>query len=172
MSDGSHKTHTEFVIPANVVSRRDISRLVNEVERIDNQMTADSVRSEIGAANGEAIAYSEQLTRFLGENELNLSDSHDRTQLISELRQLKSSAPVVHMTFATVADPESLQEMVQWIRSSAHPQAVIDAALQPALVAGVYIRTPNHIYDFSMRAALKNQRGVLVNELEASRGNS
>jgi F0F1-type ATP synthase delta subunit len=63
-----------------------------------------------------------------------------------------------------------LQELIAWLRSSVHPQAVISVGLQPALVAGVYLRTPNHVHDLSMRAVLKKSRGLLTKELEALHG--
>jgi F0F1-type ATP synthase delta subunit len=75
------------------------------------------------------------------------------------------------MTFAVTADPESLQQLAQWARTTIDPHAVIAVGLQPGLVAGVYLRTPNHVHDFSLRAMLKSSRGKLVEELGALRGN-
>ena len=83
---------------------------------------------------------------------------------------MKDKVPVIHMTFAVQADPTSLQQIVQWLRSSVHPQVVISVGLQPSLVAGVYMRTPNHVRDLSLRTLLTGQHEVLVKELEALRG--
>jgi len=74
----------------------------------------------------------------------------------------------MHMTFATVADPESLQKLVDWIRQEIHPQALLHVGLQPALVGGVYLRTPNHIHDFSLRQLLADKRSIIVDELNAA----
>lgn len=71
------------------------------------------------------------------------------------------------MTFAVTADPESLERLARWFRESIHPQVVIATHLQPSLIAGVYLRTPNHVHDFSLRGALAGKHGLLVNELEA-----
>jgi F0F1-type ATP synthase delta subunit len=90
--------------------------------------------------------------------------------LIQHLRKLKDSVPIIHMTFATQADRDSLQQLAQWLRTEVHPQAVIGVGLQPALVAGVYVRTPNHIHDLTIRGKLESSRGVLVQELEALSG--
>ena len=86
------------------------------------------------------------------------------------LRILKDKVPVLHMTFSVTADVESLQTLTQWVRNSVHPQAVIAVGLQPSLVAGVYLRTPNHIHDFSVRGALEGRHGLLIEELETLRG--
>jgi F0F1-type ATP synthase delta subunit len=74
------------------------------------------------------------------------------------------------MTFAVEADRESLMQLAQWVRETVHPQAVIAVGLQPGLIAGVYLRTPNHVHDLSLRAALDGGHEILVNDLEALRG--
>ena len=56
------------------------------------------------------------------------------------------------------------------MRGSVHPQAVISVGLQPALIGGVYVRTPNHVMDLSLRARLKGNRELITKELEALRG--
>jgi len=169
MSETEAKTHENFVLPARVVSRIDVSRLVSEVEWIDGELTAAAVRSKTGKEEPAQPTYSDQLNDFLKENKLSLEDSRGRSDLIKELRLLKDKVPVIHMTFAVPADHESLQELAQWLRTEVHPQALIAAGLQPSLVAGVYLRTPNHIHDLSLRAVLKGKRDSLVKELETLR---
>jgi len=170
MSDTEAKTHENFVLPARVVSRVDVSRLVSEVEWIDGELTAAEVREKTGSDQHPQPTYSDQLTDFLKENELSLENGRERSSLIKELRILKDKVPVVHMTFAVPADHESLQELAQWLRTEVHPQALIAVGLQPGLVAGVYLRTPNHIHDLSLRSVLKGKRDSLVKELETLRG--
>jgi len=171
MTDGAAKTYVDFTLPPTVVSKLDLSRMVTEVERHDNDMTAASVRSEND--NGEVAipVLSQQLTDFLSQNELSLSDSGARSDLIKELRLLKDTVPVIHMTFAVSADPESLQQLAAWLRASIDPKAVISVGLQPSLVAGVYLRTPNRVHDLSLRGLLSGQHELLVKELGAFRGN-
>ena len=170
MSDEVAKTYGDYALPSALVTRRDVSRLVDEVERIDNEMTAVTVRAKAGAPSQETSGHSEQLDEFLQQNDLSLDNDHVRTELVHQLRILKDKVPIIHMTFAVEADRESLGQLVQWLRESVHPQAVIDVGLQPALVAGVYLRTPNHIHDLSLRAKLQGSRDVLVKELETYRG--
>lgn len=165
------RTHTNFILPLNVVSKGDVSRLVNELERVDNELTADSVRERVGSNEHTEVAMSQQLNEFLGQNNLKLESAHDRGELIKEMHLLKENAPVIHMTFAVPADGESLQQIAKWLRESVHPQTVVAVGLQPALIAGAYIRTPNHVHDLSLRAALEGGHELLVKELETLRGN-
>ena len=170
MSDTEVKNYSEFVIPPSIVSKGDISRLVREFESLDNALTAQSVRKKANAAPEELPATSPQLKAFLDANPLDLESSNARTAYVKQLRTLKGKVPVMHMTFAVVADPESLQQLSAWVRGSIHPQTVIESHLQPALVAGVYLRSPNHVFDLSVRNKLKSKRGELEKELGALRG--
>lgn len=166
------EAYTQLILPPNVVSKVDVSRLVSEVERIDNELTEASIRTDAGQATVMQPRISEQFAQLLEVNKLAFTTSTERSELIRQVRILKDKAPTIHMTFAVEADRESLQSIAQWLRSSVHPQAVIAVGLQPALVAGVYLRTPNHVHDLSLRARLDAGRDLLVKELEVCRGRS
>lgn len=170
MNEPAVKTYTDFVLPSSVVSKIDVSHLVSEVERIDSELTSAAVRAKTGASQQALPTLSEQLADFLSQNELTLDDSRTRTNLIQQLRELKDGVPIIHLTFAVTADRESLQYIAQWLRSSVHRQAVISVGLQPALVAGVYVRTPNRVHDLSLRGALESSQELLAKELGALRG--
>lgn len=163
--------YTEFILPPNVLSKRDVFRLINDAERIDNDLTTASVHERVGSTATVESITSEKLADFLAANELSFDDSNQRSEIVKQLRILKDKVPVVHMTFATEIDTDSLASLTQWLRESVHPQAVIAVGLQPALVAGVYVRTTNHVHDFSMRAKLQSSRALLAKEVrEAIRG--
>lgn len=165
-----NEPYLNYILPAAVISRVDIARLVLELERIDNEQTTAAVRKKAGKNEKADMIISKNLSDFLHQNKLSIDLSKDRTKLIKDMRKLKEKAPAMHMTFAVPADGESLQKLVQWLRNSIHPQAVLEVGLQPALVAGVNIRTPNHVMDFSMRGLIEKQHGILTEELGALRG--
>lgn len=171
MSEAKALTYESFTLPPSVVSKVDVSRLVRDAERIDNELTSAAVRAKAGASAGAAPVMSEELAAFLQQNGLSMEqNSNARSALIKQLQLLKDRVPTIHMTFAVQADRDSLSQLAQWLRSSIHPQAVIAVGLQPALVAGVYLRTPNHVHDLSLRGALAGSRDLLVKELGALRG--
>lgn len=167
MTDQTTKTAADYILPPSIVTKRDVSELANELERIDDDATADVVRQKAGISSHSESQLSAKLTDFIQLNELDLSKPLARSGLIVQLRQLKNIVPVIHLTFSTDVDPESLTQLTQWTRTSIHPQAVIEVGLQPSLIAGVYVRTPNKVHDLSMRSALQSGRKVLVQELEA-----
>ncbi len=169
MTETTEKT-APLALPPSIVTRVDVSRLVREIEWVDNEITTAMVRAKAGVQTSAQPPVSDQATEFLTLNKLTLADAHARTRLIAELKKLKDTVPIIHMTFAVPADRESLQQLAAWLRSSVHPQAVIAVGLQPGLVGGVYVRTPNQIHDLSLRAKLQGSRDVLIKSLEAIRG--
>ena len=158
-----------YVLPPALITRADLARIVREVESIDNELEAQKARTQTtGKAVHHMPATSQGLSDFLELNKIDAADDQVRMHLKEELRRLKDKAPVMHMTFASPTDPVSLQQLVDWIRREIHPQALLQVGLQPALVGGVYLRTPNHVHDFSLRQMLANKRSVIVNALDAA----
>lgn len=54
-----------LTLPPNVVSKADVSRLVNELERVDNDLTTRAVRDKLTLESAAIPAVSEQLTDFV-----------------------------------------------------------------------------------------------------------
>ena len=159
-----------FKLPDDVIGRSDVSHLLREIERLDNEITALNARERVGASVESTLALSDRLEDFLQLNELDLQDTQQRQQLIHRLRQFKDQAPVVHMTFASSADQESLGEIVRWVRQSIHPGVLVSVGLQPGIIGGVYLRTPNHVWDLSVRSQLARHRHLITEQVEALSG--
>ena len=170
MSEAVAIDYTKLTLPPSVVTKRDISRLVAEAERIDDEMTTATVRAHVSEGVAVSPALSGQFSDFLAQNSLVFEEGGARTELIQQLRKLKDHAPVIHLTLAVPGDAESLQRLTQWFRDSVHLHAVVAVGIQPALVAGVYVRTTNRVFDYSLRHALQDKHGLLVDQLEALRG--
>lgn len=162
---------TGFVLPASVVGRTDVARLVRLVEQADNAVTSQAVRAKTGISS-DTVTLPEQVAEFLQLNALSFDEGNARMEIIKQLRRLKDTAPVIHVTFAGEADRESLERLAYWFRTSVHRQVILSVGVQPSLVAGVYVRTPNHVHDLSLKAALKDGRSLLIKDLEVLSGRS
>lgn len=160
------KGQSALRLPDGVLRRVDIARLVREAENIENSTVAAAVRTRVTKVQKRRSPLSDQLAEFLEVNSLEVSTSRQRSKLVTELRKLKDTAPVVHLTFASVADIESIKKVVAWLRTQVHPQIVVDVGLQPDLIGGVYVRTTNRVHDLSIRARLSASRGVIKQQLE------
>lgn len=170
MSRTGVKEYGDFLLPLSVMTKGDLSRLIREFEALDAALTTRKVRKKVGAADRRTPAKSPQLVELLDLNPVNLDNAAVRSAYSKQLRLLKNNVHVMNMTFAAPADAESLQRLIAWLRESIHPQTVIEVHLQPSLVAGVYLRSQNHVFDFSVRSALRARRTDLMQSLEALRG--
>lgn len=156
----------KYLIPSVLVTRADLSRMLREVETLDGNLESQKVRSGQEQVEYQLPAMSQALTDFLELNRIDVRDDQDRMIMKEQLRKLKDKAPIVHMTFATAADPESVQRLVGWMRENAHPQTLLSVGLQPSIVGGMYMRTPNHVHDYSMKALFAGKHGALIAKLE------
>lgn len=160
----------EFVLPPSIVTKHDLARLIDEMERIDSELTTRDAHIKANIPVTSEITFTDQMTDFLAVNNLEIGDTAERADLLKRMRRFKMSSPVIHMTFASSADTESLRQLVVWLRQSVHSQSVVAVGLQPSLIGGVYIRTPNQVHDFSMRAKLAGHRDIIIREVEALSG--
>lgn len=161
----SERNEVNYVLPASLVHPGDLSRLIRELETIDGVLQAQKVRG----VEPHLPPLSQGLEDFAEQNKVNLADDHALNELKEHLRMLKNKAPVVHLTFASDADAYSLQKITEWLRQEVNPLTLVTVGVQPALVGGVYLRTPDHVHDFSLKALLHDKRGIIVKELEALR---
>jgi G3E family GTPase len=156
-----------FALPPALVTRADLSRLVRDMESIDNDLESQKARNRAtGKTDYHLPTLSKGLSDFADLNKLDLADDQTRVLLKQQMQTLKEHAPVLHMTFAVEADPLSLQKLIDYIRKEIHPQALLSVGMQPSLVGGVYLRTPNHIHDMSIRSRLEAARGTIAQDIE------
>lgn len=157
----------DFTLPSALIGRADVARLEREVEKIDNDFSVQKVRDHAAEGSYQLGTVSRSLNDFLQLNNTDILDDQQRLKLRSQLRVIKKKAPTIHMTFAVEPDPESLQWIAAWLRKEIHPQALVTVGLQPSVIGGVYMRTPNHVHDFTVRALLATKRDVIAKEIDA-----
>ena len=167
----------ELQLPPSVTSHAHLSRLIRELELVENDYEIQKARAAAKAPkakdgkdskSGELkpLAFSRSLTECLELNKLDGNDAMVRKHLKKAMAVMKNKAPTMHFTFAAEPDAEFLQQLTEWIRKEIHPRALISVGLQPSLVGGAYVRTPNHVHDYSLKAHLHDKRTIIVNELE------
>jgi hypothetical protein len=154
----------EMHLPAFMVSRTDVSRSLREVEALDDYFRQAAIR---GSKDQSMPGLSRVLESFSTENGLNLLHGPDRDKAKKYLEDVKTHAPVVHVSFAAEASGEFLARLLDWFRKEAHPFVLLHVGLQPELAAGCMIRTTNKVFDFSFRARFESSKVKLVKAIEA-----
>lgn len=153
-------------LPPSLISNTDVGRLIRELEAVDNEFEQQLVRSP--GQPPVVPSLSRSLASLCQQNNLQLADAPTRAELRAKLVSIKDTAPVVHITFASEAEPEVLGQLVAWIRDRLHPLALITTGQQPTIVGGCIVRTPDHIYDFSLRERFNASRSSFVDALHGA----
>jgi G3E family GTPase len=156
-----------LLLPMTVTGHAHLSKLVRELELVENDLEGQKAHHHDAAPKIPAM--SQALADIIELNEVDITKTQQRMHLKSRLNYTKDRAPNMHFTFAVQADPDSLQQLAEYVRREIHPQALISVGLQPGLVGGVYLRTPNHVHDFSLKQRLHDQRGLIGQALESLR---
>lgn len=154
-----------FLLPGSVMGRQDMARLLRELEKIDNDFETQTLRTP-----GQPLtipAMSRTLSEIIAANQVSIEQLEERQQLVKNMRVTKDKAPGVHITFAVDPHPEVVNQIVAWVRANLHPLALVNTGLQPGIIGGCIIRTPDHIYDFSLRNRFKQALPELKQALGA-----
>jgi hypothetical protein len=157
---------TTFGLPPALIGRPDVSRLLREIEKVDYELESQEIRTP-----GQPLSIpnmSRALTEAITLNNIDVANMLERKRMLESLREAKEKAPNVQITFAVDPAPDITSQLVAWIRSNLHPQALITVGLQPAIIGGCIVRTPDHIYDFSLRKRFKDEQPNLIQAIKAS----
>jgi F0F1-type ATP synthase delta subunit len=150
----------ELRLPLSVVSQVDVARLIRELNGLEDFFAGAALRR-----SGSPLP-PPRLTRLLdqvaADNKCNLLDAAQRKNLQTALNQILGVAPLLHISFAAEPSPKALERILVWFRSNIHPQALLQVGLQPTIAAGCVLRTPNKLFDMSMRSYLKKQEPYLA----------
>lgn len=161
-----HKTAKSAAVlglPVSLLSRGDIVHISRELEMLSETIEQAKHR------NDEAVSLprlSQPLEELAHMNQLDLTDLTDRQRLQAFLKELKTEAPVIHMSFATEPSSVVTERLITWLRSEIHPLVLLNIGLQPSIAAGCVVRTSSKYFDFSMRQHLLEHRSELMTRLK------
>jgi len=153
-----------FVLPDALYMRSDVSRLLREIETLQDAARMSKVRGKAAEA-----APSHLLQQLIEAN------THDDAapsyeELSRVLSTLRDKAPSVHMSFATNPSNEFMLSLVAWFRQQVHPYVMLQIGLQPSIAAGCVVRTPSRYFDLTMRKHFIDKRAMLVKQLRGADG--
>lgn len=107
---------------------------------------------------------SDELTELLQFNS-QFIDKYSLAEAVGELDRLIKSAVTFEVIVATEPSASFLQELTKWFRDNLHPQALLNYKVRRSIGGGAIIRTPNRIYDFSLRPKLQAGKSRLTEVL-------
>lgn len=153
-----------LTLPVQVASRVDVGRLLREVEALDNFLSQSAIREP--GTPVKLPKTSRLLDEFIMGNKLNALHAADRKRMRDFLANVRTKAPVLHMSFSADPSPSFIQKLMTWLRQEIHPMVLLQVGLQPNIGAGAVLRTTNKHFDFSLRQRFKKERDNLVARLD------
>lgn len=150
----------QLKLPNSVVNRGDVFRLMREINSL-NDFFAGSAARPAGAAQAPP-----RTTRILDQlceaNGANVLAAGHRKAIMEALEALIQQAPNMHISFATEPLPREVEPILVWMRDNLHPHCLLQVGIMPSIAAGCVLRTPNHMFDMSLRIHLQKQAHLLT----------
>lgn len=162
-----HKPSSQpMTLPTLVFGVVEVRRLLRELDALEEYLRQAGLRG--GQQAKDLPRVSRLLDSISTENNINLLKEDDRQSLKDFLANLEKTAPQLHFSFASDPSSAFLAKLVQWLRSNIHEHALLSLGLQPSIAAGCIVRTPNKMFDFSLRQRL-GKSGALLHEVIAGK---
>jgi len=158
----------ELKIPISVVTQGDVNRLLRELSNVEGFFISAAARKP--GTPMQPPKMTKTLEEMAAQNGYSLLDAKARQQLKAGLENILARAPLLHISFAADPPPRALEQILVWLRQNIDPRLLLQIGLQPTIAAGCVVRTPNHIFDMSLREYLKKQQPYLVKLIQGAAG--
>ena len=156
----------KYILPLSVTQKIDISRLIRELNLVDDHLKQSSILKPDQKVQLKA---STKLAELINLNHINYNDQEVRTSLINWLEKLKASAPVINISFSVEADEEVVSKITQWFRREISPNCLLVVGLIPSIGVGCVVRTNNKVFDMSLKNRLKTTHNLLISRIKQSK---
>jgi F0F1-type ATP synthase delta subunit len=144
----------------------EVRRLKRELETLNEFVSQAQIREP--GKQPPIPRVSRLLEALATDNGLQLLQVDHRAQLKKFLAAVEKDAPNIHISFAIDPSSAFTAKMVTWMRANIHPLTLLEVGLQPTIAAGCVIRTPNKVFDFSLREHFADAEGLLMKALEST----
>ncbi len=147
-------------LPPTLSSSQDLAALILEIREYakwyGQYSVASRVKAKFTTEQPELSAAAVEMIRDWGKEEALSQKRLDL--LLSTLEKLKNKAPVITITLAAPATNEVKKTLVTWCRSNIAPDVLVSFRFNATLLGGMVVRSGSHIYDWSFRRAILNER--------------
>lgn len=160
-----HNEQSSLALPVSIVSRVDISRVLREVEVLNDFLDQSKIRQP--GTQAKMPRTSRLLDEVVQANDTNILKENERRRLYEYLKEVRDRAPALHMSFSSDPSPIFVKRLVTWLRDEIHPMVLVQVGLQPNIGAGCVVRTTNKYFDLSLRNRLSDSRDILLRKLRS-----
>lgn len=162
------KTAKDFNLPLQIIGRNDINRLLRELETLESALLKIKGSASLTGEEKTLLRVTDELTQAASVNSYDLKTAADRQDLLDNLTKIRDQAPLLHISFATEPSPKVTETLLGWLRSNIHRYTLLRIGLQPAIAAGCILRTPNKVFDLSLKSSFEKQKTFLKEVIKST----
>lgn len=149
-----------LILPTLIFGTTEVRRLARELESY-----GEAIRQAELSKQESTARMSRLLQALADENRLDFGRAEDRQTMHAFLKTILTSAPVVHISFATDPSSAVMAKLVGWFRANVDPRVLVQVGLQPNIAAGCVVRTTNKVFDLSLRGHFADNRQLLIDTI-------
>jgi len=153
------ETKTMLQLPVLVSSPVDVGRLIREIESVDETLLQLGLRQS--GTEVKMPKTTQLMDKIVEQNKLNLLQAEDRKKLHEFLESVKTSAPVLHVSFSADPNTAFIEKLMAWLRREIHPLLLMTVGLQPTIGAGAIVRSTNKYFDMSLKQDFAKKLNLL-----------
>ena len=143
----------ELNLPDTVASKRDLIQLQRMIEVYQDGSLQQRVSLDKAGVMRQAPALPKPVETFMNHNRLEINDGN-LTAAHQGLSQIKESARVVRISFASEPNDDVVRKIIGWFRREVDQKLLIQVGVQPSIAGGCVVQTGPNRYDFSLRRQL------------------
>lgn len=146
-------------LPVDLYSADQLSTIIIELRNYVGDLHDFSVRKKLGKDHTEEPPHiSALLLAVLHGADAKQGDLAAAEELLKELQSVRKQAPVVHITLPDLPNRTLKRQFTVWFRSEISPCTLLTFAMRSDIGGGAIIQAGSHIYDFSLKAQILNNR--------------
>lgn len=145
-------------LPLDLYSPEQLSAVIIELREYssalrDMQVRAKMAKSEITPPHTSAL-----LLGVIHSTEANATDMTAIEKLLHQLEAIRDKAPTAHIMMAALPNRDLKRKLIEWFRTQIHPYMLLTFATRTDIGGGIIMQAGSHIYDYSFRQQLLNNK--------------
>lgn len=145
-------TKNALPLPPDLYSPDQLTAVMMELR--SHITTLRELRAHSRAADSTEFSPSALLLGTLHAAAVPQTDRSKAEALLKELTSLRAEAPIVHLTLAGLPPRTLKRQLTEWLRTNIHPHLLMTFAARSDIGGGLILTAGSHIYDFSFRREL------------------
>jgi len=145
-------------LPSTVASLQDLNDIILDIREYAKWYSHNAIKKS-GSKKSEGPDISstakEILRQYSDSNNLNASGI---SELVEYLEKLKTNAPTISVTLASVPTSDLKKSIVEWSRSNLDPDTMVKFQFNATILGGIVVKCGSRIFDWSFRRKILDSR--------------